>query len=113
MASKRGICAQCGREASLPARGLCWSCYRAAKLGRDEGSCDWCGQPLPPGRRRFCSDPCAKRYHARKARRQRRKSGRRPGTKPKLRTCLGCDRKFASEGPWNRFCPECTRARLL
>lgn len=23
------------------------------------GSCAWCGSPLPPRRRRYCSDPCA------------------------------------------------------
>ena len=26
----------------------------------------------------------------------------------KRRTCLGCDRPFRSNGPWNRFCPQCT-----
>ena len=23
------------------------------------------------------------------------------------RGCLRCDKKFVSEGPWNRFCPRC------
>lgn len=32
MASK-GTCKACGREAPLPARGLCWSCYTAYRKG--------------------------------------------------------------------------------
>jgi len=26
-----------------------------------------------------------------------------------MRTCLGCNRPFLSEGPWNRLCPPCSR----
>ena len=34
--------------------------------------------------------------------------GRRYAPAPKrLRTCLGCDQPFSSEGPWNRLCGEC------
>ena len=30
-----------------------------------------------------------------------------------LRTCLVCDKKFLSEGPWNRICPTCNGRNLL
>ena len=29
-------------------------------------------------------------------------------SRPAVRVCLGCDEKFDSEGPWNRFCLKCS-----
>ena len=70
-----------------------------------------CGQPVPAGRRKYCSDACRERatIENRKTAHERRRALRRQSRRSliKMRTCLGCGSKFESSGPWNRFCEEC------
>jgi len=76
-----------------------------------EEFCLECGKPVPPGRRKYCSDQCARRahhgIHAAKIRRQEKEIAQRLYKQRKIRTCLSCGGEFMSDGPWNRRCPEC------
>lgn len=65
MASERGPCAACDRVKSLPARGLCWSCYAAA---RRDGTLEESGRVdldrvsvIPPNGCHDCGTPTGKR----------------------------------------------------
>jgi len=73
-----------------------------------------CDKPIPPGRRKYCSDKCGDLvnktdYNERHKRpsagyRKRHLTGKDAGA----RICLSCERTFLSEGPWNRICPRCS-----
>ena len=77
----------------------------AAKICEGPG----CTNIVPKGRWKFCCTLCGKN-----ANRNKHKDVdygpilRKRSTKMGLRTCLGCNEKFLSEGPWNRMCPACS-----
>jgi hypothetical protein len=85
-------------------------------------TCDICGGPVPPRRRKYCGDECyeisaSKRGRAyvqavRRGERVRRPQGPRgcyqDRTKAKQkRVCLRCGAEFDSAGPGNRICSAC------
>jgi len=72
-----------------------------------------CNNPVPPRRRKYCSDKCGKMAGHERVLEQRRTeqlhtTGKR-FRRQKLRTCLGCNKEFMSGGPWNRFCQTCAQ----
>ena len=77
-----------------------------------------CENNVPDGRARYCSPECA--HEANKARSRKRAKQlaterlRTMSPHRKMRTCLGpgCYRRFMSEGPWNRICPQCSGRRI-
>ncbi len=72
-----------------------------------------CGNPVPDGTRKFCSDECAKLYHRnRKGPGALRERGKENVLDSGLRVCLGCDVEFLSDGPWNRLCEKCKRREV-
>ena len=70
-----------------------------------------CGNPIPEGRRKYCSDRCARVVNrdsaAARSRRRTAALAAKGGPHVAARLCLSCDRSFLSEGPWNRICPRC------
>ena len=75
---------------------------RSPKVGRDGGN----GGNGNNGR-----NPCAPNHHAPFHRSHTRLTNTAETLNARYvrkRSCLGCDRVFLSNGPWNRFCPECT-----
>jgi len=70
-----------------------------------------CGKPVPEGRKKYCSDLCGRlATRAAKAARARRRQlaiEEHGGPQVAVCVCLGCDRPFLSDGPWNRICPRC------
>ena len=74
-----------------------------------------CTNEVPPGRRKYCSTECGKWVNRRSD-----NDGAQFGpilckrsTKMGIRTCLVCDKKFLSEGPWNRICPACSGSSVV
>jgi len=71
-----------------------------------------CNNPIPPGRRKYCSSECSKIMNrqtaAQRADEAYRKSIKFRRAKVSIRTCLSCSKRFLSEGPWNRICPHCS-----
>ncbi len=76
-----------------------------------------CTNEVPPGRRKYCSTECGKIVNRRSPVDEdlARYSAilRKRSTKISLRVCLVCDKKFLSEGPWNRICPACNGRNIL
>jgi len=70
-----------------------------------------CSRPVPPGRRKYCSEDCSKivnrRSAAERSRLRAQAYRRERMVKFAPRTCLACNKPFMSEGPWNRICPAC------
>jgi len=75
-----------------------------------------CGRPVPLGRRKYCSDRCARVVNrdsaAARARRRTAAIEAKGGPEVATRICLSCDRAFLSEGPWNRICPHCSERNV-
>ncbi len=75
-----------------------------------------CNNPIPPGRRKYCSDRCARIVNrdSAEARARRRAAAilAKGGREVRKRLCLGCGRYFLSEGPWNRICPRCSERNM-
>ena len=75
-----------------------------------------CGKPIPSGRRKYCSDRCARIVNrdsaAARARRRTAAIRAKGGPAVRTRTCLACSQAFLSEGPWNRICPRCSERNL-
>ncbi len=75
-----------------------------------------CGAPVPEGRRKYCSDRCARIVNrdsaAARARRRSAAIEAKGGPHVAVRLCLSCDRPFMSEGPWNRICPNCSERNV-
>jgi len=75
-----------------------------------------CGAPVPDGRRKYCSDRCARIVNrdsaAARARRRAAAIEAKGGPHVAMRLCLSCSRLFLSEGPWNRICPNCAERNL-
>ena len=75
-----------------------------------------CGKPIPDGRRKYCSDRCARIVNrdSATARARRRAAAIRAKGGPEVgrRICLACNRTFLSEGPWNRICPRCSERNV-
>jgi hypothetical protein len=75
-----------------------------------------CGAPVPEGRRKYCSDRCARIVNrdsaAARARRRTAAVEARGGPHMALRICLSCSHSFLSEGPWNRICPHCSERNV-
>jgi len=75
-----------------------------------------CGKPIPEGRRKYCSDRCARIVNrdsaAARARRRTAAIAAKGGPHVGPRICLSCDRVFLSEGPWNRICPRCSERNV-
>ena len=72
-----------------------------------------CGKPVGEGRRKYCSDRCARIVNrdsaTARARRRQAAIAAKGGPHVAPRICLSCDKTFLSEGPWNRLCPSCSR----
>jgi len=70
-----------------------------------------CNNKIPPNNRKYCSAKCRKIVNQKRAYEQRKQLSQRPPSRrlrqQKVRTCLGCNKEFLSEGPWNRFCQNC------
>ncbi len=68
-----------------------------------------CEESVPEGRRKYCSNNCAKEGNRIKTRETKEKKRvlEALGAEVGQRTCLSCDKPFLSEGPWNRICPRC------
>ncbi len=75
-----------------------------------------CGAPVPEGRRKYCSDRCARIVNrdssAARARRRATAIEARGGPNVAPRICLSCRHPFLSEGPWNRICPHCSERNV-
>lgn len=75
-----------------------------------------CGRPIPDGRRKYCSDRCARVVNrdsaAARARRRQAAIAAKGGPHVGMRICLSCDAPFLSEGPWNRICPRCSERNV-
>lgn len=75
-----------------------------------------CGKPVPEGRRKYCSDRCARIVNrdsaAARARRRYAALAARGGKHVGMRNCLACNQPFLSEGPWNRICPRCSERNV-
>lgn len=75
-----------------------------------------CGAHVPDGRRKYCSDRCARIVNrdssAARARRRAAAIEAKGGPHVATRVCLSCNRFFLSEGPWNRICPNCTERNV-
>lgn len=121
----RGVCRHCGHERHIHARELCDACYKRYRhlyIPQDEAParaapptryCAYCGKEITaPGRRKFCCTACSQAYY------REQESETRSTVPPanireiqkstrKVRTCLGCGKKFMSAGAWNRMCPSC------
>ena len=71
-----------------------------------------CGAPVPEGRRKYCSDRCARIVNrdssAARARRRMAAIEAKGGPHVAPRICLSCSHPFLSEGPWNRICGNCS-----
>jgi len=71
-----------------------------------------CDKEIPAGRRKYCCSECSKimnrRTAAVRAEEAYKKSIKFRHTKMAVRRCLSCNKKFLSEGPWNRICPHCS-----
>jgi ribosomal protein S27AE/predicted nucleic acid-binding Zn ribbon protein len=122
-------CRHCGLIAQHAARGLCTRCYKDKTIRAQyplvptkpaivpkPTVCQnpGCNNPIPPGRRRFCSDKCARHFRAvrAQARQLEAEEQARLSIEPpdlKERTCMKCGKKFLSDGPGNRLCPKCRR----
>ncbi len=77
-----------------------------------------CGNEVTPPRRKYCSVRCSNRVNVAMSRRRSAEKIRAFREEPEptsvaVRTCLGCDRPFRSEGPWNRICGRCGVNRHL
>ena len=70
-----------------------------------------CTNEVPKGRRKYCSDKCQERTNHAQANARSRKyydaTMRKQLPETKRRVCLRCNRRFDSEGPWNRICWRC------
>ena len=70
-----------------------------------------CARPVPPSKRKYCSDRCCKIANAERIQAHRREPMDEAVSHRfrhrKTRVCLGCSRDFMSSGPWNRLCPSC------
>jgi predicted nucleic acid-binding Zn ribbon protein len=75
-----------------------------------------CGKPVPASRRKYCSDKCARIVNrdsaAARARRRAAAIAAKGGDHVATRVCLSCNRRFLSEGPWNRICPFCSERNV-
>jgi len=75
-----------------------------------------CGALVPEGRRKYCSDRCARIVNrdsaAARARRRTAAIQARGGPHVARRYCLACNKPFLSEGPWNRICPHCSERNV-
>jgi hypothetical protein len=75
-----------------------------------------CGKPIPEGRRKYCSDKCARIVNrdsaAARARRREAAIAAKGGPHVRPRICLSCNKSFLSEGPWNRICPRCSERNV-
>lgn len=75
-----------------------------------------CGAPVPEGRRKYCSDRCARLVNrdsaSARARRRAACIEARGGPHVASRICLACGQPFLSEGPWNRICPHCSERNV-
>lgn len=75
-----------------------------------------CGKPIPDGRRKYCSDRCARVVNrdssAARAKRRTAAIAARGGPEVRKRMCLSCVKPFLSEGPWNRICPRCSERNV-
>ena len=72
-----------------------------------------CENVVPPGRRMFCCDDCAKLYHRhRRCPGALRLMGKLNVLDAAVRTCLSCNEQFLSDGPWNRLCDKCKRREV-
>ena len=75
-----------------------------------------CGAPVPEGRRKYCSDRCARIVNrdssAARARRRTAAIEAKGGPQVAARVCLSCSHPFLSEGPWNRICPHCSERNV-
>jgi len=73
---------------------------------------DGCHNEVPPGRRKYCGEKCAAIVNKQSAAIRSQRYYRTTFTSLKKtytpRICLSCNRKFRSEGPWNRICPVCS-----
>jgi hypothetical protein len=71
-----------------------------------------CNNKIPSGRRKYCSSECSKtmnrRTAAMRADEAYKNSIKFRHAKVAVRTCLSCNKRFLSEGPWNRICPNCS-----
>ena len=99
--ASRSLASQGGRAGEMM-EGIALNCLRGE-----------CGNPIPQGRRKFCSDDCAKLFHRnRKGSDALRQQGRNNVLEAGVRVCLGCDDEFPSDGPWNRLCDKCKRREV-
>ena len=75
-----------------------------------------CGAHVPEGRRKYCSDRCARIVNrdssAARARRRTAAIEAKGGPHVGERLCLACGHSFLSEGPWNRICPHCSERNV-
>ncbi len=75
-----------------------------------------CGKPVGEGRRKYCSDRCARIVNrdsaTARARRRQAAIAAKGGPHVAPRICLSCDKTFLSEGPWNRICPRCSERNV-
>ncbi|NQT51313.1 hypothetical protein HQ576_04650 [bacterium] len=75
-----------------------------------------CGRPIPDGRRKYCCDRCGRVVNrdtaVARARRREAALASAGGHQVGTRVCLSCNRRFLSEGPWNRICPHCSERNL-
>lgn len=75
-----------------------------------------CGAHVPDGRRKYCSDRCARIVNrdssTARARRRTAAIEARGGPQVGVRVCLSCNGPFLSEGPWNRICPHCAERNV-
>ena len=75
-----------------------------------------CDNEVPAGRRKYCCSQCGKIAHRRMAAlelTQNRVRSQDEHLDVKSRTCLRCNTRFKSDGPWNRLCPKCKRRELI
>jgi len=71
-----------------------------------------CNNPVPPGRRKYCSAACSRAVNRQKAAAAAhavRVTAESDNLDIKLRECLSCGAGFLSDGPWNRICSRCKR----
>ena len=69
---------------------------------------DGCENLVPYPRRQYCSVECGRVANRQRGKLMDKPSVRVGGTL-KPRTCLKCNKKFMSDGPWNRHCPKCKK----
>ena len=86
-------------------------------VNKFNGTCEICGKPVTAPRRKFCSQGCGRTAHNRRLR-EEHETQRCPiplGSHDQrgIRTCLACNKEFASRGPENRICPPCTKLQHM